>query len=65
MENDRLMVASCTKCHNESGRFARGYLTRQNSITIEHMVGEGNMPPLGFKITQSDREAIQRFMDGF
>ena len=64
LENDTLRVRACTRCHQDSGWFSRGTLHRQQAITIQFMVSQGFMPPLGFSISDSDRLQIQDFIDG-
>jgi hypothetical protein len=64
LENDTLKVQTCTRCHQESGWFSRGRLHRQQAITIQFMVSNGFMPPLGLSLSNSDRLEIQAFIDG-
>jgi hypothetical protein len=64
IDNEKLEVASCTKCHQESGIINRGYLTRQNSIAIYFMTKNNLMPPPGFSITNEDKVKIQNFLLG-
>lgn len=63
--NERLKVATCTNCHKEKGLLARGFLTRQHKITIEHMLNKGHMPPIGFNLSDTEKAQIQRFLKGF
>lgn len=65
IENDPLLVESCTHCHNENGLFARGFLKRQNFLAINFMVNSGFMPPPGFTVTDKEKTQIQRFTEGF
>lgn len=62
LENEKLEVHACTRCHSESNQ---GVLTRQNSLTIKFMVERGYMPPRGYKLTEKDRKAINEFVAGF
>ena len=62
--NERLKVGICVSCHRDSGPFAHGALTRQNSITIKHMVESGHMPPLGIPLIRSQKLELQRFLSG-
>ena len=64
-ENEKLEVGACTKCHNETGRFARGFLTRQNAPTIEFMLAKQHMPPFWFGVSEGDRRQIGEFLLGF
>lgn len=64
-ENETLKVRSCTKCHQESGLIARGYLRRQNAVTIQFMLQNKFMPPLGFSISKDDENILRRFLLGF
>ena len=65
MENEPLKIASCTQCHKEDGFFARGTLTRQNAMTIEHMVKAGHMPPAPFKMSKKEKLQLTMFVKGF
>lgn len=65
LENNRLTVASCTKCHSDSGLFSRGYLRRQHAITMEFMLSNRHMPPLWFRLSDADRAQIERFASVF
>ncbi|MFN8847394.1 MAG: hypothetical protein ACK5V3_16765 [Bdellovibrionales bacterium] len=64
-DDSKLKIKSCTLCHNDSGLWARGYLVRQNSITIRFMVNNHLMPPPGFKLTKEDQKEIDLFLRGF
>jgi hypothetical protein len=64
IDNDLLQVKACTKCHNDSGFFARGFLKRQNFLAIQFMVSNGFMPPPGFAVTEKEKHQIQRFTLG-
>lgn len=64
ISNEILTLSRCTSCHKEDGFFARGPLTRQNSLTINFMVNEKHMPPLG-DLTSSERTYLDNFMNGF
>jgi len=65
IDNDPLLVKTCTHCHNDTGFLARGFLKRQNFLAIRFMVESGNMPPPGFSITAKEKLQIQRFTEGF
>lgn len=65
IENDPLLVKTCTHCHNETGFFARGFLKRQNFLAINFMVNSGFMPPPGFSVTEKEKLQIKRFTEGF
>ena len=58
-----LTVATCTVCHRDSGPFARGTLTRQNTPSIRFMVEQGFMPPLGIPLSDRDRRALSEFIE--
>lgn len=64
IENDPLLIKACTKCHNESGFLARGFLKRQNFLAIQFMVNNGFMPPPGFAVSEKEKMQIQRFTEG-
>ena len=63
ISNTPLELARCTSCHKEDGFFARGTLTRQNSITINFMVKNAHMPPFG-ELTPKDQQYLETLMDG-
>ncbi|MBC7467109.1 MAG: hypothetical protein H7256_14060 [Bdellovibrio sp.] len=65
IENDSLLVKACTRCHNETGLFARGFLKRQNFLAINFMVSSGFMPPPGFDVSIADKKQIANFVAGF
>ncbi len=65
LENQRLSVATCMHCHQESGLFARGELRRQNAIAIQFMVSSGAMPPLGMSLSEQEKKSIDEFIAGF
>ena len=64
-ELDELKVASCIRCHKETGFFSRGTLVRQQSGTIQHMVESGHMPPPGFSLSAKDKKELRDFLRGF
>ncbi|MBK8201496.1 MAG: cytochrome c [Bdellovibrionales bacterium] len=64
-ENERLQVATCIKCHKESGFLARGALSRQQVPTIKFMLEMGQMPPLGFRMSAQEKQELQLFLEGF
>ncbi|MFZ3231759.1 MAG: hypothetical protein WA160_16250 [Pseudobdellovibrio sp.] len=63
-ENDSLLVKSCTRCHNDSSYFARGYLKRQNFLAIQFMVDNGFMPPAKNLLTAKEKQKVQKFTMG-
>ena len=64
-ENEPLKVATCIKCHKESGFLARGLLRRQQISTIKFMLDAGQMPPLGFQMSIDEKRELEAFLDGF
>lgn len=64
-ENEPLQVATCVKCHKESGFLARGALSRQQTPTIKFMLESGQMPPLGFRMSAQEKQELESFLDGF
>lgn len=64
LENDRLELAACKRCHFE-GRSGRGSLTRQQTLTIEHLVEQGQMPPWPYTVSARERAKLRSFMEGF
>lgn len=65
IDNEQLKVKRCVKCHNRSGPFSRGFLTRQNGITINFMIKNKLMPPSHKRPHDADRIAIENFLRGF
>ena len=64
-DNEVLTVKSCLQCHNNEGFLARGQLTRQNAATIDFMLKQNLMPPLGFTLSKQEKKAIENFVRGF
>lgn len=64
-ENEPLHVATCIKCHKESGFLARGLLRRQQVPTIKFMLESGQMPPLGFHLSSQEKQELEMFLEGF
>jgi hypothetical protein len=64
ISNAPLTLPACMKCHKEDGFFARGPLTRQNAVTVDFMVKNAHMPPIG-EISAKERNYLKNFMDGF
>jgi len=64
IDNEELNVKSCTKCHSEGGLFRRGFLTRQNMMTIKFMIENEIMPPKGFSLSGEDKNQIKNFILG-
>ena len=64
-ENEDLKVATCVKCHQESGWIARGTLKRQQLQTIKFMVDSGQMPPPGFSLSSAEKNELGTFLRGF
>ncbi len=64
ISNSPLKLPRCTSCHKEEGLFARGTLTRQNSLTINYMVKSAHMPPFG-ELTPKEQQYLENFMEGF
>ena len=65
LDNQELKVAACVKCHNEDGLFARGFLKRQQAGTIEFMLENKLMPPLGFSLAPKEERQVLDFVAGF
>lgn len=64
-ESEFLKVKTCMKCHKESGLFARGFLSRQQTLTIKFMLESGEMPPVGFPLSQEERYQLEKYLEGF
>jgi hypothetical protein len=64
LENEKLAVKTCLRCHREEGLFVRGPLTRQNAMTIQFMVSRGHMPPPGFALSGKERKEVDAFVSG-
>jgi hypothetical protein len=68
IDNEELKIKSCTECHNAntgSGIFNRNVLTRQNIMSIEFMVKNNFMPPIGHTLTSSEKVELENFTKGF
>ena len=63
-ENEPLKIATCVKCHKDSGLIARGTLKRQHLSTIRFMVESGHMPPLGLSLSAVERAELEKFLAG-
>lgn len=63
-ENETLKMEICTSCHKEGKDKERGFLTRQNALSISFMINQGFMPP-SRKLTDSEKEKIHKFILGF
>ena len=63
-QQDKLEISICKMCHKESGFLARGDLTRQNSGSIEFLVKNKMMPPLGIPLSDQDYDKIMFFVNG-
>ncbi|MFZ4714478.1 MAG: c-type cytochrome [Bacteriovoracaceae bacterium] len=63
--NDPLPVKTCLQCHQEDGLIARGALTRQHSDTIKYLVENKQMPPLGFSLTEAEKNQLVDYLKGF
>jgi hypothetical protein len=64
-DNQELKTATCVKCHNEDGFFARGFLKRQQAGTIEFMIENKLMPPPGISLPPKEEQQILDFIAGF
>lgn len=64
-ETESLKVATCMKCHKDSGLFARGLLSRQQTPTIKFMLESGEMPPIGFSLSQAEKNQLEKYLEGF
>jgi hypothetical protein len=62
--NEPLRLKTCTRCHQDDGLIARGFLTRQNRITIQFLVEHRQMPPFPFTLSKKDEQILQAFMLG-
>lgn len=59
-----LTIRSCTLCHNESW-WSRGQLTRQQDLTIRHLVSSGKMPPWPLSLGVEEKKKLELFLQGF
>jgi len=64
-ETESLKVKTCMKCHKDSGLFARGFLSRQQIPTIKFMLESGEMPPVGFTLSQDEKSQLEKYLEGF
>jgi len=62
--NEKLTLPACARCHQDSGLIGRGYLKRQNAITIRYLLKQGQMPPFPFSISKEEKIKLDAFMDG-
>jgi len=60
-DNEVLKIRKCAICHD--GKI-RGELTRQNSFSIEFLVRNKLMPPVGYEITQQEAKKLTNFIRG-
>jgi cytochrome c553 len=60
-ENEVLTLSACMKCHNEKDMFGRGHLTKQNAGSIEFMITNEHMPPLG-SLSDEEKEYLWDFV---
>lgn len=64
IDNEELNIKSCTKCHSDGGFLKRGFLRRQNMMTIKFMIDNEIMPPKGFSLNSEDKNQIKNFILG-
>lgn len=57
-----LKVATCLKCHDNEGVFARGKLKWQQKGTIEHLTKTGAMPPWPHTLSAVEKNELQKFL---
>ncbi len=65
LDNQKLNLKTCTKCHNENDSRARGYLTRQNLVTINFLIDKKIMPPEEQGLSKDEKNKLSRFIKGF
>lgn len=65
VDNEILNIKSCVKCHNDKNFFGRGYLRRQNLLSIQFMLKNKSMPPSGHIISKKDSVKLELFLKGF
>lgn len=59
-----LQISNCVKCHNNS-YWGRGELQRQHYTSIQFMVENGYMPPLGFNLFFNKTNFLKEFNKAF
>lgn len=64
-ENEPLKVKTCMKCHKETGLSARGFLSRQQNPTIKFMLESGEMPPMGYSLSENEKIELEKYLEGF
>lgn len=64
IDNIRLDLPTCNHCHGEKGLYDRGPIYRQQSMTIEFLQKNGQMPPLWFRMEESEAKKLGWFMQG-
>ena len=65
IDNQKLNIKTCSKCHNEKDSRGRGPLVRQNLLAIQYLVEHQIMPPAGYKMSESEIKYLNRFIKGF
>ncbi len=65
LDNQKLNLKTCTKCHNENDSRGRGFLTRQNLVTITFLIDQKIMPPQGSELSNDEKNKLSRFIKGF
>lgn len=65
LDNQKLNIKTCSKCHNEKDSPGRGLLVRQNLIAIQYLVEHQIMPPAGYEMSESEKMYLNRFIKGF
>lgn len=65
LDNQKLNIKTCSKCHNEKDSRGRGSLVRQNLLAIQYLVEHQIMPPTGYEMSDSEKKYLNRFIKGF
>lgn len=63
LADSELDLPACKLCHDDSG-WVRASLRRQHFLAVDFMLGKRLMPPVGFTVSDEDRERIGLFLKG-
>lgn len=61
-ERTELKVKACTQCHFSGG--PRSPLTKEQTVTMKHLVDQKAMPPWPHKLSPSERKELNEFIYG-
>jgi len=64
-ENKTLEVKTCLRCHNDGAWPNRSKIKRQQVGTVQFLISNHYMPPMGFKLSKKEIEELNAFINGF